>query len=88
MGKMFALMPVDADLSSISLKVDPLIGEMLRETYAVVQPAYHMNKQHWIMVAMDGSIPDDEVREWIEGSYDLVVRGMKKADREKLDAMK
>lgn len=44
MGKMFALMPVNADLLRISLKCDPTFAEILRQTYPAVTPAYHMNK--------------------------------------------
>ena len=55
-----------------------------REQYEAVQPGYHMNKKHWNTVALDGSIPSDEVAAMIDMSYDLVVRGLKKADREKL----
>ena len=45
MGKMFALMPVEADPPSISLKCDPVLAEILRQTYPAVTPAYHMNKR-------------------------------------------
>ena len=31
--------------------------------------------------------PDDEVLGWIQDSYDLVVKGLTKADREKLARM-
>lgn len=83
--KMFGLVPTDADPPTISLKCDPTLAEMLRQTYAAVIPGYHMNKRHWNTVTVDGSIPDDEVFEMIDHSYELVVRGLKKAEREKLE---
>ena len=53
-GKMFALSGVEV-FDRVSLKVDPERGAELRETYPAVTAAYHMNKRHWISVAMDGS---------------------------------
>jgi predicted DNA-binding protein (MmcQ/YjbR family) len=84
LGKMFALMPVDANPPSISLKCDPLLAEALRETYTAVEPAYHMNKKHWNTVIVDGTITDDEVRDMIDASYDLVVSGLPRKDRDAL----
>lgn len=86
MGKMFALVPVDTPLS-ISLKCEPELAVMLRDTYEAVQPGYHLNKQHWNTVSIDGSIPDDEICEMIDNSYALVVKGLKKKDREALATM-
>lgn len=84
MGKMFALIPVDANPPSISLKCDPVLATMIRDTYPAVTPAYHMNKRHWNGVVVDGSVPDDEVEEWIDHSYDLVVKSLTKAQRREL----
>ncbi|MBI1258041.1 MAG: MmcQ/YjbR family DNA-binding protein [Chloroflexi bacterium] len=84
MGKMFALMPVVADPLNISLKCDPVLAVMLRDTYPAVTPAYHLNKQHWINVKIDGSVADDEIEEWIDNSYALVVKGLTKAMRDRL----
>jgi len=83
MGKMFALVPTDAPLR-ISLKCDPTWAVILRETYAAVTPAYHMNKRHWNGITMDGSIPDDEVLEMIDHSYQLVVKSLTLAQRQAL----
>lgn len=87
MGKMFALLPLDLpehEPQTISLKCNPTLAELLRQTYDAVQPGYHLNKKHWNTVTVNGSIPDDEVMEMIDNSYALVVQGLKKADREKL----
>jgi predicted DNA-binding protein (MmcQ/YjbR family) len=84
MGKMFALTNIRAPELSVNLKCDPDWAMILRDHYAAVTPGYHMNKRHWNTVAMDGSIPDDEIREMIDHSYRLVVKGLKKSDREKL----
>ena len=83
MGKMFVIIPEDAPLT-ISLKCDPALAEILRQTYPAVIPGYHLSKKHWNTVSVDGSVPEDEVLEMIDHSYDLVVKGLKKAEREKL----
>jgi len=69
---------------SLSLKCEPTLAQLLRQTYEAVQPGYHLSKKHWNTVTMDGSLPDDEIFEMIDNSYDLVVKGLKKADREAL----
>lgn len=86
MGKMFALVPDDQPLR-LNLKCDPDEALALRDMYAAVQPGYHMNKRHWNTVTVDGSIPADEIRRQIDNSYHLVVRGLKKADRQKLQQL-
>jgi predicted DNA-binding protein (MmcQ/YjbR family) len=86
-GKMFALMPVEHDRTEaprISLKCEPMLAEMLRNIYDAVQPGYHLNKRHWNTVIVDGSIPPDEIYTMIDHSYELVVRGLSKSDRESL----
>jgi predicted DNA-binding protein (MmcQ/YjbR family) len=73
-GKMFALVPRNADPPTISLKCDPEWSEILRKAYDAVQPGYHLNKKHWNTITLDGSIPDDEIIELIQHSYELVAR--------------
>ncbi len=83
-GKMFALTDIERLPLSVSLKCDPARAVELRERYAAVQPGYHLSKAHWNTVELDGSVTDDEVREWIDHSYDLVVAGLRRVDREAL----
>ena len=88
MGKMYGLIPInvaDDEQQTISLKCDPTLAQILRQTYPAVQPGYHLNKQHWNTITLDGTIPDDEIKEMIDNSYALVVAGLKKADREALN---
>ncbi len=82
-GKMFALAELNA-FKSINIKCDPEKAIELREYYPAVTPGYHMNKKHWNTVAMDGTIPDDLIKTWTRESYDLVVKSLPKAVREKL----
>ena len=87
MGKMFALTNIRATELSVNLKCDPDWAMILRDHYTAVTPGYHMNKRHWNTVIVDGSIPAEEIWEMVDHSYRLVVKGLKKSDREKLAAM-
>ncbi len=75
MNKIFAACDIDA-FESVNLKCDPERAIELREKYRGINPGYHTNKKHWNTVEQDGSVPDDLVRNLIDHSYDLVVRGL------------
>src|SRR5205085_656964 len=57
-GKMCAILSHDQPYVSISLKVEPLEGEALRQSWAAISPGYHLNKRHWITATLDGTLPD------------------------------
>ncbi len=82
-GKMFALADIE-QFESINLKCDPELAIQLREQYPDVTPGYHMNKKHWNTVNTSGLIGDELFRQWIDDSYDLVVKGLPKKLQEEL----
>ncbi|MFJ8533529.1 MmcQ/YjbR family DNA-binding protein [Streptomyces sp. NPDC093591] len=85
-GKMFALSWMDALPLKVNLKCDPEDAVRLRTEHpGLIAPGYHMNKRHWNTVTVDGELPDRVVRELIEDSYDLVVAGLPRAERLRLD---
>ena len=86
-GKMFVLVFLEDSPLSMNLKCDPDLAMHLREFYKAVQPGYHMNKKHWNTIYLDGSVPDDEILAMINDSYDLVVKGLKKEDRLRLEKL-
>ncbi|QAT50189.1 MmcQ/YjbR family DNA-binding protein [Caproiciproducens sp. NJN-50] len=65
----FALIFEHGGILNLNLKCDPAEADFLRGVYRSVIPAYHMNKEHWIGVLLDGSVPDKELRSWIDASY-------------------
>ena len=83
-GRMFALVPLGEVPGSVSLKCDPDLAVGLRARYAGVSRGYHLSKRHWNTVTLDGSVPNEEVLELIEHSYDLVVAQLTKAQRAQL----
>ena len=82
-GKMFALTDL-VDALSVNLKCDPEKAIALREQYPCVIPGYHMNKQHWNTVIIDGSLNDNLIKEWITHSYELVVKSLTKKQQQEL----
>lgn len=89
-GKIFAILSESADntpaatpakIARINLKCDPTEALMLRQIFPAITPGYHMNKQHWNTVALDGSVPVNEIKRMIENSYSLVVKSLPKAQR-------
>jgi predicted DNA-binding protein (MmcQ/YjbR family) len=83
-GRMFALVPLGPPPGSVSLKCDPDLAAGLRARYAAITPGYHLNKRHWNTVTLDGSVPDDELLDLIDHSYELVVARLPRAERDKL----
>lgn len=63
----------------VNLKCDPLLIGSLRMEQGFY-PAYHINKENWITVALDGSAPDDKIKMLVDMSYELT---MKKALKKK-----
>ena len=83
-GKMFALSALARTPLEVSVKCEPELALQLRGSYAEIRPGYHLNKRHWNTVTLDGSLPDQLVRDMIEDSYDLVVSALPKRTREGL----
>jgi predicted DNA-binding protein (MmcQ/YjbR family) len=83
-GRVFALVPLGGSPGNISLKCDPELALGLRARYAAITPGYHLNKRHWNTVELDGSVPDEELLDLIDHSYDLVVARLTRAQRSSL----
>ncbi len=50
----------DGETEILNVKCDPALSGILREKNAIL-PAYHMNKEHWLSIVLDGSVPDEEI---------------------------
>jgi len=84
MSKMFALTGLGKEQFTVNLKCDPERALDLREEYSEIQPGYHMSKKHWNTIDFEGSLNDDFLVKLIDHSYDLVVKKLKKSEREEL----
>ncbi len=83
-SKMFATLAYQENDLRITLKCLPELAEELRKGYDAIIPGYYMNKKHWNTVIIDGSIADDFLKSLIDDSYELVFKGLKKSEREKI----
>ena len=83
-GRMFALSRLADRPLKVSLKCEPLLAEQLREAHSAVIPGYHLNKRHWNTVIIDGSLPEQMIKDMIEDSYDLVVSALPESQQRAL----
>ena len=58
----------NGDVDIINLKTNDT--EFFRGVRGIL-PAYHMNKNHWITVLLDGTLPLKNIQHLIESSYEL-----------------
>jgi predicted DNA-binding protein (MmcQ/YjbR family) len=86
MGKMFCLTNLDGE-PGLLLKNRPEIVLEMREQYSCVLPGYHMNKTHWNLVLLDYSVSNNLLKQWVDESYDLVVEGLPRKNRDELKAL-
>lgn len=80
-GRIFALVRVEVEPLSISLKCDPALAVQLRSAHPEITGAWHLNKKHWNGVRLDGTLDEGMLRDLIEDSYDLVVSSLPAVQR-------
>ncbi len=66
----------------LNLKCDPLLTFSVVDNVRIFR-GYHMNKEHWISVILDGSVPPEELQFLIEMSYDIVSKSAIRKKKEK-----
>lgn len=66
----------------MNLKIDDFFfRDMILQEKGIL-PAYHMNKQHWISVLLDGTVPEAQVKELLDVSFQATApRRRKKKER-------
>lgn len=82
-GKMFAALCLNGDGKPyyITLKLEPAEGEFLRGQYKDIVPGYYMNKEHWNSIDPDGNVPEELLKDLLDKSYELVLKGFSKKKR-------
>ena len=82
---MFGFLRYVEGTGHINLKCRPEEAMIMRDIFESVIPGYHMNKEHWNTVILDGTVPREEIEKMIETSYFLVIQNLKKSDRLNLE---
>ena len=64
-------LPGDDLVDVVNLKIDdPILHDTLIHEKGIV-PGYHMNKEHWLTILLDGTAEDELITELFEISYSL-----------------
>ena len=84
-NKMFALGSLkrwENGEAFINLKCNPEYAQELREEYDSIKPGYHMHKQQWNSVYVQaGELSQELIKDLIDHSYNMVVKGLSKKMR-------
>jgi len=76
---MFALLfhnPRVSEHTIVNLKAEPDELPLLIASHGFIQPGFHMNKRHWITVALSPEADLGFIEDLIDDSYDNVVAGL------------
>ena len=63
-------LPGKGEISVVNLKCDTRLIGSFREEPGIF-PGWHMNKVHWLSVALDGTVEDEKIRFLVNMSYEL-----------------
>lgn len=63
-------LPGDDEISVVNLKCDPRLIGSFREEPGIF-PGWHMNKAHWLSVALDSTVDDEKIKFLVDMSYEL-----------------
>lgn len=66
-------------ISVINLKIDDVFLRDIIIKEDGIMPAYHMNKQHWITVLLNGTVPEDKVIALLDVSYNATASKRRKS---------
>ena len=71
----------DGDVDILNVKCDPVIMGSLRGKPGFC-PAYHMNKDKWITVLLDGSAGQEDIRAVLAISYNMTATKIRRKSAE------
>lgn len=60
----------EEEVDVLNVKCNPVLVGSLRGKRGFI-PAYHMNKDKWVSILLDGSVPKEEILPLIQMSYEL-----------------
>lgn len=70
------------EIDVLNVKCDPILVSTLRHQPGYL-PAYHMNKDRWVTICLDGTAADDDIRELLDMSFELTKIAVKKPRNQK-----
>lgn len=66
----------DGTVDILNVKCEPMMIGSLRSQNGF-HPAYHMNKDTWLTIRLDGSVREEQIRQLLNLSYQLTGSGKK-----------
>ncbi|MTG98988.1 MULTISPECIES: MmcQ/YjbR family DNA-binding protein [Myroides] len=89
-GKIFAMIAVhfwEQGNKNIILKCPPELALALRDEYVDITHGYTMNKKHWNTIYLRGRFTLEQIKEWVDLSYDLVYDSLISKELNKMDKL-
>ena len=80
--KWFCLLDIENKFCDV--KCAPESVTLLQEKYHGIQPAWHMNKTHWIKIVLESDVPEQEIENLVRQAYGLIVKSLPKSTRQTL----
>lgn len=80
--KWFCLLDLDNKFCNLKCPVDQVAE--LQDKYKGVEPAWHMNKTHWITVLLDSDVPKAEIESLVKQAYNLIIARLPKSKKQEL----
>ena len=74
----------DGTVDVLDVKCDPVVLPSLIDGKGLF-PGYHMNKQHWLTIALDGSVPMEKIIWLIDASYMMTLKRTKRQRKTPLE---
>lgn len=69
----------DGAVDVVNVKCDPVLAGYMRQQEGF-HPAYHMNKEKWLTIRLDGSASDEDIKRLIDLSYELTAAKKKRTN--------
>ena len=67
----------DGDAEIVSLKIaDPLLADLLTQQPGYLK-GYPSSKWNWVSVVLDGTVPFEDIRAWLDESYNATISKVK-----------
>lgn len=79
-------LPGEGMVDALNVKCDPLLSGALRQQPGIL-PGYHMNKESWITILLDGTVDMTQIGILLDMSYEMIGQKPKKSPRKKKEAL-
>ena len=56
----------------------------MKYPYDDIVPGFYRNKVHWNSIKPDGKVPDDLLKELVDKSYNLILKGFSKKRQQEI----